>query len=160
MRVTHYDLTVHRTPTTRLNSTAHTTINANVRAVCLRSTRHPFHTFNERTWTQSRHRHYYSGVFGQQTAHAWGRMRLRPHAASNTNNTFKLAQAHTQQYAWTYSLFGQVRCHSKSEDQHKAIITIIGVYFWTSHDKGKITTSCILHRTPIQTYITLLVHDM
>ena len=52
--------------------------NINVRAVCPGSTRHPFHTFNQRRSTQSRHRH--CSVFGH---HMY--VRLRPHTALINN---------------------------------------------------------------------------
>ena len=72
------------------NNTAHTAINAtNVPSVRPGSIRHPFHTFNKRRSTQSRHRHYFS-VFGQHNM----RIKLQPHIVSNTNDTCQIL-AHT-----------------------------------------------------------------
>ena len=60
---------------------SHTQSNTNVRAVRARPTRHPFHTFNKRRSTQSRHRH--CNVFGQRV-----KVRLRLHTESITNNMY------------------------------------------------------------------------
>ena len=98
----------------------------NVRAVHPCPTRNPFHTFNKRRSTQSRHRQ--CSVFGQHMM----RVRLRPHTASNNNITTSNSCKHTA-IQTTYALFVQGQHDTRSIDstnagQCKAVINIIVVY--------------------------------